>query len=497
MDSLSPKYLLKIFENFTTGNYDHKTLHNCIFVNKQWSSLAISILWRNPLEIINNGYNGYNNKISIILIIKTYITCLPKESKDSFIKNGFQLSEEILRQASHDYPSHLQIINYQNFHLAIPFWIKENYHQKESNERIFCYYQLFDHIFKMLMNKCRKIYRIDLYDLQGSTKIIHFPLLPDSEKCLSNITEFYYKGKKHSDLMYILSQKCTQIKSFQLEDLDGSSTNNGLVQLFERQKVPLESLSVNTKNRIPLSIEDIIKKKENIDSIDKLKLSGCSRIFMVNCKNLKELDIDLNSDVRMGDSSWFPKLEKLRVTISYNNLNIVSDILKDHQNKIKYLHFRKNTHRIYNPQRYKEFSKFSENLIEYCPNLVVYEGPFFGFKIRKNLLLKFFRTCSNLEKLRFINFISDKTYKFDDILKSLSDDIPKKLNTLCLDSYWEFNAETLDVFLSGCKKRLTNKLKLEIPLERKSHGINLVLDKYVRKNVLFKEHIIVSTEKDV
>ena len=60
----------------------------------------------------------------------------------------------------------------------------------------------------------------------------------------------------------------------------------------------MESLNLDINNPSTLLIEDIIKK--NADSISKLKLTGFkltgfSRLFIIDCKNLKELEIDLNS----------------------------------------------------------------------------------------------------------------------------------------------------------------------------------------------------------
>ncbi|RGB36724.1 hypothetical protein C1646_666764 [Rhizophagus diaphanus] len=467
MASLPSQCLLKIFENVSLSIY--KTLHNCIFVNKQWSSLAISILWRNPLENISSE-NDVDDRI--ISIMKTYIACISQKSKDSLMKNNLQLSEEILRQASYDYPSHLQILNVQKFYDGITILIEKYFH-KEDREKAFHQYQLLEHIFRMFMNKCRNIYRIDISDVPKLIKIIHFPLLPDSDKCLSNITEFYYKGRKHLDFIYILSQVCTQIKSFHIEQQ--FHNNEGLIKLFNVQKVPLESLSIDFKSNITLFIEDIIKEK-NPDNIIKLKLSGDSKIFFLKFNNLKELEINLCYD-NYFLRAIFPKLEKL-ILHGFSNISNFAfcDFLKNHN--IKYLYLRES--------HIKYLRQFSEAIINSCPNLVEYEG-YISANTRTNHLLVLFKNCPKLEKLRF--FEEDTSCEINDILKCLSDYIPKKLNTLRFDPCWEFNDVSLDEFLNGCKKRLTNKLNLEISSSRRSQDINLVLDKYARENVLYEECI--------
>lgn len=477
MASFPSQCLLKIFENIPVKKnfFICKTLQNCIFVNKQWSSLAISVLWRNPLEIISSE-NDVDDRI--ISIMKTYIACIPQKSKDSLMKNDLQLSEEILRQASYDYPSYLQILNYQKFYDAISLLIEKYFH-KEDREKGFHQHQLLDHIFRMFMNKCRNIYRIDISDVPKSINILHFPLLPDSNKCLSNISEFYYKGRTHLDFIYILSQVCTQIKSFRLEQQNYN--NEGLIKLLYVQKVPLESLSIDLKTNLTITIENIIREK-NLDNIIKLKLSGNSKLFLLKFENLKELETNIYGDYLL--TAIFPKLEKLILSDFYYMSNYVfCGFLKNH--KIKYFYLRE-SQKIPSNWECRKF-KFSETLINYCSDLVEYEGYICAKtkKVINNHVLTLFKNCPKLEKLRFLG--ENTSHGINDLLKSLSEYIPKKLNTLRLDPCWEFNEESLDEFLNGCKKRLTKKLDLEISSSRRSNNINLVLDKYVRENVLYEE----------
>ncbi|GBB91307.1 hypothetical protein RclHR1_01850017 [Rhizophagus clarus] len=488
MDPLPSQCLLKIFEyieyiSIKKNLFIYKTLHNCIFVNKQWSSLAISILWRNPLESISSENDDDDDRM--ISIMKTYLTFISQKSKDSLMKNDLKLPEEILRQASYDYPSHLQILNYQKLYDAISLLIKKYFH-KEDNEKIFHQHQLLEHILRMFMNKCRKIYRIDISDVPNSNVIFHFPLLPDSDKCLSNITEFYYKGNRHSEFIYLLSQICTQIKSFRLEDQEYD--NQGLAKLLDIQKVPLESLSIGLKTSSTLLIENIIKEK-NLDNISRLKLNGSSKLFLSEFKNLKELESIMSFNGCYFLNATFPKLEKFTISNFYMDRDIC-DFLIIHGIKLKYLYFRGTSinHNM------KIMGKLSETLVKYCPNLIEYEGYICvkTKKLRNNHLLVLFKTCTKLEKLHFWGEYA--SYDINDFLKIASEYIPKDLNTLRLDPYWEFNEESLDVFLNGCKKRLTKKLNLEIPSSRRSPKIDLVLDKYARENVLYEEYIINSAK---
>ncbi|CAI2168491.1 3296_t:CDS:1 [Funneliformis geosporum] len=444
ISSFSSECLLNIFENFLTGNND---LKNCILVNRNWSSLAISVLWKNPLT------ETLKVKQSIS-VITTYITCLPQESKDSLIANGLQLPEKVLRRELYDYPSHLQILNYQNLYDAIIDWIEES-HQEDI---MFHQYQLLDHIFRMFMVKCINIRRIDISNLDDSTKIIHFPLLPNSDEFLSNVKEFSCNGSRNSDFIYLLSQKCTQINSFHLK-----GQNNGLARLIDMQKVPIKSLEVDFRTMPILSIEKVIQKNSN--SITKLKLTGSSRLFRIDCQNLKELVLDLNMDLvglaKKFGVSIFPKLVKLDISIINLNLKFICKFLKNHGG-IKYLYIRKSCYLAYLNDT-SEIGDLMKILVKYCHNLVEYRGPFSILyeEINECFLLKLFKACLNLEKLWFWG--ENQLVNISELVTILSNYVPKRLNTLYMDPLWVIDVDSLDIFLNEHKN-----LDLDIPFLKTS-----------------------------
>ena len=61
---------------------DYKTLYSCVLVNKQWHSINIPTLWRNPFYSLDS--------------IKILINCLLEEDKDSL--TGVELKFELLKK---------------------------------------------------------------------------------------------------------------------------------------------------------------------------------------------------------------------------------------------------------------------------------------------------------------------------------------------------------------------------------------------------------------
>ncbi|CAG8804619.1 15109_t:CDS:2, partial [Racocetra persica] len=74
--SIPPEIFQNIFKDLDTDS-----LYSVILVNRIWCSNAISILWQNPLEILYQNDDSEYFETNVKSIIKTYISCLPKESK--------------------------------------------------------------------------------------------------------------------------------------------------------------------------------------------------------------------------------------------------------------------------------------------------------------------------------------------------------------------------------------------------------------------------------
>ena len=75
--------LVTIFENLKN---DYKSLHSCILVNRQWHTINIPILWRNPFYSENS--------------IKILINCILVEDKDFLRDNNIQLKNFELLEKS-------------------------------------------------------------------------------------------------------------------------------------------------------------------------------------------------------------------------------------------------------------------------------------------------------------------------------------------------------------------------------------------------------------
>ncbi|CAG8463879.1 112_t:CDS:2 [Diversispora eburnea] len=161
-----PDILSVIFEHFKD---EYAALFNFLQVNKFWCEAVVPILWRNPLK---NQYENGKNQIPImvkgshslmfcvrkesICLLRTLLTCLPNESKNLLSQNGYELSNEILRQPIFDYANYCRCICTSDVSMLIWSGINKRYISHPSfNFR--CSSYISPTIFYGLAQICRNI----------------------------------------------------------------------------------------------------------------------------------------------------------------------------------------------------------------------------------------------------------------------------------------------------------------------------------------------------
>jgi hypothetical protein len=487
---MSPKFppecLLYIFENFGPRNNDwkdsFKSLHACILVNRKWCEAGLTILWREPIEWL---HSKEQHRSRLIPLMSIYISCLPRESKFQ-ISDALQLPDSTLKSASIDYPSLLKGFDYQSLYNAIGFWITKNYKEKKlsTNEIKFHQLQFMKLICKLFMSKCKNLKRFSIFMKAGiKDEVLHIPLLPGAEECLSNITVFSCKGCLSSEFMYLASQSCRNIKRFNIECC--CTDNGGLVRLIEVQKVPLDCILMNMRNNnIPL-LENAIRKRSH--SVTEIRLYGLeySLDFFRESKNLEK--INLNPTMRIEESIWenfancsFTKLRELIVRPKNCSLLQLGTFIKNTHGSLEYLEI--NFADSFNEE---EFPIFTEILINNCKNLYYYNGPFHIEGVE--MLQSFFQNCPKLEYLIIRNTKSDveDVKNGDDISNLLQQSgsfVPINLTSFQIVGNFIISVEALKIFLQECATRLLKVL--EFKFTPQSLDIELVMENFANQNII-------------
>ncbi|RIB19241.1 hypothetical protein C2G38_1280498 [Gigaspora rosea] len=119
--SIPPEIYQNIFKDLDTDS-----LYSVILVNRIWCSNAISILWQNPLELLYQNDDSEYFETDVKSVIKTYISCLPKESK--LMLSFTDLCIDLLTSSipTFNYPSFLHTLNYVLLSDSVNRIIKDN-----------------------------------------------------------------------------------------------------------------------------------------------------------------------------------------------------------------------------------------------------------------------------------------------------------------------------------------------------------------------------------
>ncbi|GBB91308.1 hypothetical protein RclHR1_01850018 [Rhizophagus clarus] len=485
---LPPECLLCIFEHFGPRNNDwgdsFKSLHACILVNRKWCESALTILWREPIEWL---HSKEQNRSRLVPLMTIYISCLPQDSKSQILDSELQLPDSTLKSAFIDYPSLLKGFDYQSLYLAIGLWLSKSYKQEKNmliTEIKFRQLQFMKLVCKLFMSKCKNLKRFSIFMKAGiKDEVLHLPLLPDAEECLSNITEFSCKGCLSSEFMYLASQYCRNIKRFNIECC--CMDNGGLIKLIEVQKVPLDCILMNMRNnKIPL-LENVIRKRSH--SVTEIRLFGLenSLDFFRESKNLEK--IKLSPTMRIEEPIWenfincsFPKLRELIVRPKNCSLLQLGALIKNTHGSLEYLEIN-----FADSINEEEFPMFTEILINNCKNLYYYYGPFDIEGVE--MLQLFFQKCPKLEYLIIRNSKSDFDHVKNgvDISNSLLQSesfVPINLTSFQIVGNYIISIEALKSFLQECATRLFKVL--EFKFAPQSLDIELIMENFANQNVI-------------
>ncbi|CAG8736411.1 16008_t:CDS:1, partial [Dentiscutata heterogama] len=160
--------LQRIFEELLpldlTTSYSH--LFSCILVNRHWSDIAISILWRHPFE-----RQWWSEPATKLLDI--YISHFSKEERELFINDKSIIKYE--KQPSHDYVSHLRSLKTENLSYATTNWLRNKPNISTDFKII---YEIFCRFFirnarNLELLECETSNKINIFELSGATSSLY------------------------------------------------------------------------------------------------------------------------------------------------------------------------------------------------------------------------------------------------------------------------------------------------------------------------------------
>ncbi|CAG8526843.1 5060_t:CDS:2 [Cetraspora pellucida] len=286
--SIPPEIFQNIFKDLDTDS-----LYSVILVNRIWCSNAISILWQNPLEILYQNDDSEYFETNVKSVIKTYISCLPKESK--LMLSFTDLCIDLLTSSipTFNYPSFLLTLNYvllsdsvyriviDNANvmmvliLLCKLFFDKGFHIKS--------FELSTHMINNYMGSHFKTIYMNLREIPGAdnflSRIQRLCWRDDAPLCLSSIAEI----AKEIRVLDILLES----------GYENEHSSNELFTLINAQ-VNLQQITITSLKKTIKAISALRSKSNTLRKIFIKGIVSFSLDFFYECSNLEELSLLYN-----------------------------------------------------------------------------------------------------------------------------------------------------------------------------------------------------------
>ncbi|KAF0412720.1 hypothetical protein F8M41_007873 [Gigaspora margarita] len=475
MITLPTDCLYQIFQHFKD---DLKTLHSCLLSNRTCCELIIPILWSNPWKLIPKKKSTPENRISLISLLSTILSCLPSESK------------QLLHDKHVQWKSHKIFLNYITYCRSLDFhgiWdmldvvsAQDPQFFSVSNFKTHIKNLVGQEICKMIILQSTKITQMIISEMSYLFYNLFRDLSLNDSQSLSHLNDFEYEINEDSNLLTFnnLSNVCKNISNFTI--YLRIAPNESFNDLIKSQN-SIKFMNINFKYD-PSSkfINSLLLHANTLTHlyVSCNRESTFSKIFSVHhtFSNLRFLKYHVYSDFDDfdddddddddGDDDYNENSQSMKmVNLSLPNLEIleldgqtpfsyyiIAQIIQGTQGKLERLYM---SYSIY----YTNLI-LNQSILRSCQNLKVLTT--FVTKDTLIIILEILTSCRNLEGIALYS----RTNEIYSILNHLSLHPLKNLYNLkfnIIDSCWNFSTKNLKLFLKSLEKEeLVKKINISL-----------------------------------
>ncbi|CAG8490749.1 11713_t:CDS:2 [Dentiscutata heterogama] len=509
----------EIYQNIFK-DLDTDSLYSAILVNRIWCSNAISILWQNPFEILYQNDDSEYFETDVKSIIKTYISCLPKESK--LMLSFPDLCIDLLTSSipTFNYPSFLHTLNYVLLSDSVNRTIKDN-----------------ANVMMVLILLCKLFFDqgFHIRSLEFSTHMIKDYMDDAPLYCLSSIAEI----AKEIRVLDILLES----------ENENESGSNELFTLINAQD-NLQQITMISLRKTTKAISALRSKSNTLRKIFIKGITSFSLDFFNECSNLEELSLLYNEShlltnpqiarqlrteiqgyIQAGtldrtqmvpsvqmvsairrtvaniQGTTIPRIQAItnekqqlqhssEVNIqpfnpNYSNLSKLTvfqinldsfqtteqviDIIQCNKGGLRELRVQKTA-----PISVEHLKQLFLMVINHCPNLIHITLCIPNIAISE--IPNLFKKCLSLEEV-YLRAV--KAMDISETLDEMGFDVPINLKSLSLGLYsWKYSLEAIKGFLNGCELRVNKKPIRFLYSNNLTKDVIGVLEMYESKGIL-------------
>ncbi|CAG8556219.1 7689_t:CDS:1 [Acaulospora morrowiae] len=480
--SLPVEILQKIFSYLNVSS-----LHSCLLVNRCWCVSVIPLLWREPFDSFD--YHKVQIWYKSANLIRTYVSCLPDEIKNSLMNENVILPHAALIKPTFEYSSFLQCLDYILLFQATGIWIAENERvtPRKIRKITFRHYLVAEELCKLFFRSSNLRYlKYDkTHDLPNSSDVEYIPLrhLPEAETCLSRLEKFCVMGSVPNVIISTIAQVAHNLKEIEIETL---GDNDEILATLIGSQRNLRSLIIYAEDFLPTVAKALKHRVSNLRSV-KLdwELSLPLDLF-VDSVDLEKFSVHQYSSIARRETfeafsnAEFRKLRKLHLITPRLYLDQMSKLIRNTGGSLRDLniYFEK----VNGIEHCKEFI---HTIGKACPNIQKLHifVPDEAIPLLPSLLM----SCKQLRILEFLNGWLNTLHAFDvsKYLPEMGKVLPPKLSSLTMSGDWVLTAEAFRKFLEYCEIRLESGRMINFNFGRELTIEHVVIvEEYGAKGVL-------------
>jgi hypothetical protein len=452
-----PELCLRII--FEELKNDFISLHSCILVNRNWCTLALPSLWKNPFDDINNSnINGIME--ANIPLLNTYTSCLSEE-----IRNNLGLKSDI-QYPLFDYGIYLQYIHFKTILKSIFLW--RNLYKDCGDPAVFklktsttkrrkISNNIEDNILKALceyfINRSSCIKEVELIE-DTFLNIFEFP---NAILNLSKIQYFKFEIQYNLGIISSAAKIAKNINKLEIDLKKVPYTTlitrlNNIQELIKSQKNLKQILLSCSIMEFPEIIKGLSVHVETLThfTIRNIKFDhGFPFKELAEFLNLKYLEIEnckfsRGKIIKPGIKA-FQKLESIFITNTYVNFEIMEILCCQAKDCLCILKL---------PSDSTDFSKLKNICDKFCPNIKKFITSM--KKSSYDHIISMLNACKNLEEIHIYEEINEEIFSYqlacnghdaNQFLKLLGETLPKSVHTFKYLSDWRFDSKSLEIFL--------------------------------------------------
>ncbi|CAG8544158.1 39244_t:CDS:2 [Gigaspora margarita] len=543
LTSIPPEIYQNIFKDLDTDS-----LYSVILVNRIWCSNAISILWQNPLELLYQNDDSEYFETDVKSVIKTYISCLPKESK--LMLSFTDLCIDLLTSSSSiptfNYPSFLHTLNYVLLSDSVNRIIKDN--ANVMMVLILLCKLFFDQGFNIRSLEFSTHMVKDYIGSHLKTIYMNLREIPGADTFLSRIQRLCWRDDAPLHCLSSIAEIAKEIRVLDIlleSEYENESGSNELFTLINAQ-INLQQIKIISLKKTTKAISALRSKSNTLRKIFIKGVASFSLDFFYECSNLEELSLlyneshlltnpqisrqlrtEIQSYIQAGvlDRTQMVPSVQMVTAIRNSMANIRGTTIQVRSNEKQQLNHSSEMNTSLNPN-YLNLSKltvFQVNLDSFQTTEQVIDiiqcnkGGLRELRIQKTapisvehlkkLFLMVINHCPNLihitlcipniaiseipnlfKKCLLLEEIYLKAVKTMDISETLDEmslDVPINLKSLSLGLYsWKYSFESIKGFLNGCELRVNKKPIRFLYSDNLIKDVIDVLELYESKGIL-------------